>query len=349
MANPKVFHLTNPTPENLKKLWEQSGLAACFHPADFIALKIHFGEPGNTSYLKPHHVWPIVEALKTKCQNYFLTDANTIYLGKRADAVNHLRTAFAHGYDFAPVVIADGLLGHDFEKLKVDFPHFKEVKIGAAIAQANSILTVTHFKGHDVCVFGGALKNLGMGSGCRAAKQQMHSDMKPVVKTDQCTGCAECEKWCPTEAAKMQPATNKSYISPEKCIGCGECVAACRFGAIAINWAGSPESVQEKFVEHAGALIKQKPGKIGYINYLLEISPSCDCYGHSDAPIVPDLGVVASTDPVAIDQACYDLVNKAAGKNIFKTLYPEVNGEVQLAHAEKLGLGSRMYELVEII
>jgi len=196
--------------------------------------------------------------------------------------------------------------------------------------------------------FGGALKNLGMGSGCRAAKQQMHSSVKPKVIDEKCVSCGACEKWCPTDAAVIQPDTHKSKINLDLCIGCGECVAACQYGAININWAGSPESVQEKFVEYCGGIISKKPNKMAYVNFIIDVSPNCDCYGHNDPPIVPNIGVVASTDPVAIDQACIDLVNEAAKEDIFKKLYPRLKGAVQLDYAEKIGLGTREYELIKV-
>jgi uncharacterized Fe-S center protein len=212
---------------------------------------------------------------------------------------------------------------------------------------------VSHFKGHDVVGFGGALKNLGMGSGCRSAKQQMHADVKPKVIEEKCTSCGKCEEWCPTDAALLNievpgSAKKKARIYLEKCIGCGECVAACNFGAININWGGSPISVQEKFVEYCGGIIGKKKNKIAYINFIIDVSPNCDCYGHNDPPVVPDIGIVASLDPVAIDQASLDLVNKAAGKNIFQSLYPDLKESVQLSYAEKIGLGTRDYELIKI-
>jgi len=134
----------------------------------------------------------------------------------------------------------------------------------------------------------------------------------------------------------------------EKCIGCGECLAACRYEAISPAWFGSSSLVQEKMAEYALGAVKNYPKKAIYFNYLLEISPNCDCYGHNDPPVVPDLGVLLSWDPVAIDQACIDLVNQKAGKDIFKNLYSYADWKVQLQYAEKIGLGNRNYKLHEI-
>ncbi|MBU0686491.1 MAG: DUF362 domain-containing protein [Candidatus Margulisbacteria bacterium] len=338
----KVYFINNIT--ELDKLLNQIDLTRYIKSDDYVAGKIHFGEEGNKAYLKPQNIKPIFSAIEKVAPHTFLTDCNTIYKGSRSDSVNHLKTAKKHGYDFAPLIIADGLFGHNVIKVTVDLKHFKEVSLGACIVEADAIVCFTHFKGHDVTGFGGALKNMGMGNGSRAGKQLMHADIKPQVIAKSCTGCGICVKWCPTSAITMDKKIAR--IDLAKCIGCAECIAACRFAAIGISWAGTPNSVQEKIAEYAAGAIKDKKGKIIYFNFLLEISPNCDCYAHNDPPIVPDIGILFSDDPVAIDQASLDLVNQKAGKDIFKELYPNVDGTVQLQYAQKIGLGQRQYELI---
>jgi uncharacterized Fe-S center protein len=351
----KVYLIKDPGQINQLLAW--ADLSKYLKPTNYVALKIHFGEDGNRAYLKPSQVKPVAEAVKKIAPHIFLTDCNTIYKGSRSDAVRHLATAKKHGYDFAPIIIADGLHGHDCTKVEVNLKHYQTVKLGSAIVEADALVCLTHFKGHDVVGFGGALKNLGMGCGGRAGKQLMHADIKPEVNAARCTGCGTCLKWCPGNAIELQVQSSKlkvqgstlpqsAKIDLSKCIGCAECVAACRFGAIAVSWAGEADSVQEKLVEYAAGVIKDKPGKIAYFNFLLEISPNCDCYEHNDPPIVPDLGILFSDDPVAIDQASLDLVNQAAQKDIFRQLYPAVDGTVQLQYAEKIKLGQRSYELI---
>lgn len=330
--------------DRLDWVLSQINLSDYYKSGDFVACKIHFGEPGNTAYLKPRNVKPVIEKILKITPNVFLTDCNTIYRGSRADSVNHFKIALKHQYDFAPVIIADGLFGHDFIKVEVNQKHFKEVNLGSSIVEADAMLCLTHFKGHEVTGFGGAIKNLGMGCGARSGKQLMHAEVRPQVNENRCTGCGTCLKWCPEDAITMKGEV--AFIDQKKCIGCAECVAACRFGAIAISWAGSPTALQEKMSEHALGVAVDKKDKILYVNYILEVSPNCDCYGHNDPPVVPDIGILVSDDPVAIDQASIDLVNQKAGKDIFREIYPDVDGTVQLNYAEKIGLGQRRYELI---
>jgi hypothetical protein len=315
-----------------------------------LALKIHFGEIGNSAYLKPANIKPLIEKVKKLKALPFLTDANTLYKGTRSDAVNHMLTAYKHGYDFQnmgiPVIIADGLTGKESIQVSVNLKHFKEVKIAAAACHAECMIVLTHFKGHDVTGFGGCLKNVGMGLGSRAGKQMMHADVRPIVNKEKCTACGTCVKWCPTSAIKM--INNKAVIDTGKCIGCGECVASCNFGAIAISYAGSPASVQEKMVEYFYGVWKDKKDKIVFFNFLTDISPNCDCYGRNDPPVAPDIGLLASYDPVAIDQASVDMVNKRTGSDKFREIYPDIDWSVQLSYAESLGIGTRQYELTEI-
>lgn len=315
------------------------------------AIKIHFGEMGNNAYLKPAAIKPIIDKIKASGALAFLTDANTLYKGTRGDAVNHMQTAYKHRFTFEntglPVIIADGLTGKESVTVPVNLKHFKEVRISSAAVHADSIVTLTHFKGHEVTGFGGAIKNIGMGFGSRAGKQTMHSDLKPNVTNEKCTACGNCIKWCPTSAIAWGP-DGKAFIDHEKCIGCGECIASCKFNAIAISWASSPTDLQEKIAEYFYGVWKDKKDKMVFFNFLTDIAPGCDCFPASDPPVVPDIGFLASYDPVAIDQASIDLVNKAAGKDIFREVHHGIDWSVQLSYAESLRIGERSYKLIEL-
>lgn len=320
---------------------------------DSVAAKLHFGEPGNTAYLKPQYVKPIIEKIKSFGAKPFLTDANTLYKGGRSDSRSHLNAAAKHGYTpeamGVPIIIADGMDCHFAEKVPVNLKHFKEVSIAKAAADADALVALSHFKGHDCTGFGGAVKNVGMGLGTKAGKAQMHSDVVPAVDLNTCTGDGGCVPWCPTKAITLEKG--KAKIDLKKCIGCGECVAVCPTGAIAISWAGMPDSLQEKMAEYAFGALKSKKGKALFFNFILEVSPNCDCYSHNDPPIVPDIGVLASTDIVAIDQASIDLINSTDGRikgsDKFRSIYPDIDWSVQLRYAERIGLGNREYELIE--
>jgi hypothetical protein len=293
----EVFFSKDPT--KAADLFETAGLGELITPGEEVALKIHFGEPGNTAYLKPHMVNGIRDKVKGPGGKPFYTDANTLYKGPRDNTKDHLKVARDHGFE--PVVISEE---NDHETIEVNQKHFKKVFIAGFAARAKTMIALTHFKGHDTTGFGGALKNIGMGLGTRLGKLRMHQDCEhcPEVKT--------CRK-------------NQAI---ESCL------------------VGSPALVQEKMVEYAYGVVKNK--KTGYISFLTDISPNCDCYDHNDPPIVPDIGVLASLDPVAIDQASVDLVNQAGGKDMFRALYPNVDWSVQLRYAEEIGLGSRKYDLV---
>jgi uncharacterized Fe-S center protein len=283
-----------------------------------------------------------------------------------------LNTAFENGFTesvvHAPILIADGLRGNSAIKVRIDKPIFKTVSIAREIYMADVLITVTHFKGHELSGFGGALKNLGMGCSSREGKLSQHSNISPQVKKKECKGCEICLSWCPQSAISMVSSEsgtkNKpsiAFIDSKNCIGCGECILACPSSAIQIQWNESIPIFQKKMVEHAYGAIQKKKGKTLYLNFLTQISPACDCYGYSDAPIVNDIGILSSEDPVAIDLASVDLVNGESGnrssklpgawkpgENKFRAIYPEVDWNIQLAYAEEIGMGNRDYELIKI-
>lgn len=358
--------------DKLDILLDRTDLKEKIKEKDLVAIKLHFGEKGNTAYVRPIFLRKIVDRVKNYKGKPFLTDTNTLYTGTRSEAVSHLGTAYEHGFAEsavnAPVLIADGLRGNSAVRVRIDKPIFKTVSIAHAIHMADALIGVTHFKGHELSGFGGTLKNLGMGCASREGKLSQHSNISPKVKAKACKGCESCLPWCPSEAISMITAEVEgkgkppvALIDSKKCIGCGECILTCPTGAIQIQWNESIPLFQKKMVEHAFGAVQKKKGKSLFLNFLTQISPACDCYGFSDTPIVNDIGVLASNDPVAIDQASVDLVNQQegnrsskltrnfeAGRDKFRALYPEVDWNIQLSHAEGIGLGTRKYELIKI-
>lgn len=337
-------------------------LSTAVSKGDLTAVKLHFGERGNKAYVPPPLVKPVVEAIKKAGARPFLTDANTLYVGSRSDSAAHLETAHLHGFSFeamgCPVIIADGLRGGSYVEVEVDGRHLKKVKLAHDLAKADAIVCVTHFKGHELAGFGGSIKNLGMGGGARGAKLAMHSDIVPQIKAEKCTACGRCAQNCPAGAIRVK---KHARIDPKKCIGCGSCIVVCPEHAVRNGWDSGPRAMQEKMAEHLAGFAKLHKGKMAYLNFIINVSPACDCYGRTDPYIVPDIGVCASLDPVAVDQASVDLVNRAEGlkgtalkkalkpgTDKFRDIYPDVDWSIQLRYAEELGLGSREYRLVEI-
>ena len=345
----------------LDLLLEKSGIGAIATGGETVAVKMHFGESSDTGHVKPRFVRRIVSWLQRRGTRPFLTDTNTLYRGARADSVDHIRTAVEHGFTLsavgAPVIIADGLRGTTEAKIEFEGKLLSEASFGHEFLKADSILSVAHFKGHELSGFGGALKNVGMGCASRTGKLEQHSTTRPYVRPS-CIACGICSPWCPVSAISVG---EQAVIDDERCIGCGECVVVCPAGAIAIRWDESTDIFQMKMVEYVKAISSVRRGRIGYINFITDVHPLCDCYGTKKRPIVRDVGVVASLDPVAIDQACYDLVNEAPvapgaelsevyrrGGDKFRDLHPDVDPTVQLRHGEELEVGSRDYELIEI-
>jgi len=346
----------------LGKLFETAGFKRLAGEGLLAAVKLHFGELGNDTFISPVLVRAIVDKLKKYGAKPFLTDTGTLYSGSRHNAVDHLGTASLHGFTpetaGAPVLIADGLRGNAWREIKVGLKHFKTVKIASAVLDADSLLVVSHFKGHEMAGFGGAIKNLAMGCAPAAGKRDQHS---PRFKVGQgkCVGCAECLKVCPQKAISL--AEKKAQVDPKLCIGCGECLTVCKTKALYMDWETEIGPFTEKMVEYAYGAVKGRRAKTGYFNFLVNITPDCDCVSWSDAPIVPDIGILASSDPVAIDKACLDLVNRQAGlagtllaenlapgEHKFQGLWKHTQSALQLSYAEEIGLGQQDYELLEI-
>jgi len=350
-------------PDKLQRLLGHLDLAKAVSPRNLVAIKLHFGEKGNTGFIRPVLIRRIVDVIKAMGARPFLTDANTLYSGTRGDSVSHLITAIENGFAYsvvgAPIIIADGMRGATYSEVEIHQETIRTAYIAREIVESDVLVSVAHFKGHELAGFGGTIKNLGMGCAARKGKMAQHADLAPKIKKKKCIGCGECAGHCAQSAITMDDG--KARIDPERCVGCGECILICPNGAISVNWNADTLRFQKRIVEYTLAVLKGKQDRAFFVNALTQISPACDCAPNTDAPIIQDLGFLASRDPVAIDQASVDLVNrqaglehscltggKAPGEDKFRAVYPQVDWSIQLAHAEAVGLGSREYDLITI-
>ena len=311
-------------------------------PLDFkkkIPLKVHFGENKCTTFIEPKNFEGIISYLKENKADAYYTETNVLYRGERTKKESHTALAVKHGFTQIPIKIADGEIGEEYTEVKISSgKHFKSCKIGTEIAKQKQLIVIAHFKGHMSAGFGGALKQLSMGCAARGGKLAMHANAKPILNPLECKKCHTCVKNCPVDACIID--TLIPHIDYAKCIGCAKCIAVCPYGAIKINWlsTGQKEFV-EKMAEYA--LAAQKEKKVIYINFVLNVTKECDCMGTEQKPIYKDLGILASTNPVALDKACLDILNKKEGKKTF-------GGEHIFAHAEEIGLGTQEYQLIEL-
>jgi uncharacterized Fe-S center protein len=318
---------------------------------DFAALKIHFGESGNTGYIKPAWLGGLVGEIRQKTRHAFLTDSNTLYVGHRSNSIDHLRLAWSHGFTpeatGLPVIIADGLIGRDKQEPRSPQARTASSKIASAILDADALVGLAHVTGHVQTGLGAAIKNVGMGCASRAGKLEQHSVTHPRVNAKQCRDCGVCMSFCP-EGAIVQ-AEGHVVIEPAKCIGCGECLVVCKYGAIKMRWDEDSRRLQEKMAEYAKRVVDHFKGKAVFVSFLIQVTKDCDCMARNQKPVVPDLGILASLDPVAADQATADLLVAAGGgKDPLRAGY-DIDWSGQLAHGEKIGLGHRAYKLVEIV
>ena len=354
--------------KKLAKLMKKAGIENIDFENKFVAIKIHFGEPGNLAYLRPNYAKTVVDVVKKLGGKPFLTDCNTLYVGQRKNALDHLEAAYENG--FSPfstgchVIIGDGLKGTDDVEVPVEGGEYvKTAKIGRAIMDADIFISLNHFKGHEAAGFGGALKNIGMGCGSRAGKMEQHRSGKPSVDIKKSKKCHLCAKNCAHGAISFDE-NGKAHIDHNKCVGCGRCLGACNFDAIYNNNSHAKELLNKKMAEYSKAVLAGRPNF--HINLVLDISPYCDCHAENDVPILPDIGMFASFDPVALDQACADACNaeqpipgSKLDENMhskdfedyhdhFKNTTPQSEWKSCLEHAEKIGLGTRQYEIIKV-
>ncbi len=347
----------------LTRLLDAAGIEQVIQRGNLTAIKIHFGEKGGHAYIRPTFARRVVDRVKALGGKPFLTDSCTLYPGERKEAVSALTCGIENGFAYAvagaPLILSDGLRGQSARRVAIPGKILQSVSIGQEILEADTLIALSHFKCHELTGFGGTLKNLGMGCSSREGKLEQHSNVAPRVAEKFCTACAACLRACAHGAIAF--FEGKARIDAEKCAGCGRCITVCEEKAIQIQWNEEAPLVMRKMAEYALGAVQDKREKTLFVNFITQVSPACDCYGHSDAPIVADIGILASRDPVALDQACADLVNQAQGLantalanglepggDKFRGVHPDIDWEITLEHAEKLGLGSRDYDLIRL-
>lgn len=354
-------------PTKLQRLIRAAGIEKIDMEGKFVAIKMHFGELGNLGFLRPNYAKAVADMVKAQGGSPFLTDCNTLYVGSRKNALEHLYCAWENGFTpmtvGCPILIGDGLKGTDDVQVPVaNGEYVKQAKIGRAVMDADVLISLTHFKGHEMAGFGGAIKNIGMGCGSRAGKKEMHCNGKPTIHADACRGCRLCQKECANDALHFDEETRKMHLDDSRCVGCGRCIGACNFDAIEFsNWAAVKE-MNCRMAEYTKAVLDGRPSF--HISLVVDVTPCCDCHSENDAAILPNIGMFASFDPLALDQACVDACLKAQplpGTQLtdrmaepdfhdhhdhFENTTPDAEYKSCLAHSEKIGIGSRAYELV---
>ena len=365
MAASKVYFTTFHTTleENIQQKLSRLLLTAGMDQIDFknryVAIKMHFGEPGNLAYLRPNYAKTVADLVRQLGGKPFLTDCNTLYVGGRKNALDHIESAYVNG--FTPyttgchIIIADGLKGSDDVAVPVDGEYVKNARIGRALMDADIVISLTHFKGHEATGIGGTIKNLGMGGGSRAGKKEMHADGKPTVNESKCIGCGACRKICAHDAPTIE--NRKMHIDTNKCVGCGRCIAVCPMDAIEGVYDPNGHLLNCKMAEYAKAVVQGRPSF--HISLAMDISPNCDCHPENDVPVIPNVGMFASFDPVALDEACAEMCSRMprnpnasfediSSDDLFHAVHTVTHWQDQTEHGEKIGLGSREYELIEI-
>ena len=356
-------------PTKLQKLIRAAGIGQIDMDGRFVAIKMHFGELGNISYLRPNYARAVVDVVKELGGNPFLTDCNTLYPGSRKNALEHLECAWQNGFTpltvGCPLMIADGLRGTDDVEVPVQGGEYvTAAKIGRAVMDADVFISLTHFKGHECTGFGGAIKNIGMGCGSRAGKAEQHNNGMPQVSQKRCRGCGRCQRECANSGLVFDEAAKKMRVDPDHCLGCGRCLGACAFDAISFTSDNAVQVLNRRMAEYTKAVVDGRPQF--HISLVVDVSPNCDCHGENDVPILPNIGMFASFDPLALDQACVDaclaaqpMPGSQLARNMaapgfhdhhdhFTNSTPESEWQSCLEHAEKIGLGRRQYELIKL-
>ena len=350
--------------QKLTRLMKTAGMGDIDFQDKFVAIKLHFGEPGNLAFLRPNWARTVADFVKERGGKPFLTDCNTLYVGGRKNALDHMDSAMLNGFNpmttGCQIIIGDGLKGSDEVEVPVAGGEYvKNAKIGRAVMDADVFISLTHFKGHEEAGFGGCLKNIGMGCGSRAGKMEQHNAGKPHVAQKHCIGCGQCRKICAHGAPIIE--NGKAHIDHDRCVGCGRCIAVCPKDAVRIDWDETTTNLNCKIAEYTKAVVDGRP--CFHISLVIDVSPNCDCRSENDMAIVPNVGMFASFDPVALDMACVDAVNaqtplrgsaaddahaKAHVHDHFQRLHPDTNWRSCLEHGEKIGIGTREYELIKI-
>ena len=336
--------------EAVGKVLEATGFAGLLRKLDMVAVKVHVGEKNNTTHIKPELAAEAVKISTAAGAQPFITDTATLYKGERENAVKHTIHAYRHGFHLrrtgAPFIPVDGLSGSDEAEVAVDGELHDKVKVAGQILLADAMVVISHATGHMGSGLGAAIKNVGMGLSSRSGKMRQHSSITPEVVADKCENCGKCRKWCPTEAISEREGV--SYIAQENCIGCGECIAVCRYGAVKFDFAIESAVLQKSMAEHAAGVIRHFGPKAVYVNVLIDMTRNCDCLNKRQKKAVPDIGILGSTDIVAIDQATVDITARAFGTSLAEKFHPSLDPAIQIIHAEKVGMGSRAYRLQEL-
>jgi uncharacterized Fe-S center protein len=331
-------------------LFEAAEVASRIARRDLVAIKIHVGEQGNTTHMRPELVRELVQRVKGSRAFPFLTETSTLYKGQRENGIKHILLAHGHGFSIervgAPFIMADGLVGNTEAQVEIQGELHRTVRVAREVLSADALLVVSHPTGHPGTGMGACLKNLGMGLASRMGKMRQHSAVMPEVISERCQLCKKCQRWCPQGAIEERGGV--SIILEEKCIGCGECLAVCRFDAVRYDFGTESAELQRSMVEHAWGAVKDKAGKCFYFNVLVDMTKDCDCFGTKQKKILPDLGILGSEDPVALDAATLEITREKAGKDLGDLSYPHLDPMVQILHAEKLGMGSARFALEKV-
>ncbi len=347
----EIYYIPKTSDKNFEKLLSKLNFDI-IEPNSFVALKTHFGEEGNTTFIKPQIYKPLVKILLEKKCLPFFTDTNTIYTGKRSNAITHIKLAEKHGFKIdlfdIPVIIADGIKGNNYVEVEINLKHFKKAKVASDIYYSDFLICLSHFKGHMLFGFAGAIKNLGMGCAARPGKYLLHNVLKPKFEIKRCIGCWRCIKYCPTGALKIDTINNTVVFNVEECAGCAECIHICERKVFSIPWDLSYKDVQERTVEYAYAVLKNKTKKVFFINFLSNITKDCDCINKTQKPAIEDIGIVAGDDPVAVDFASFEIVKNYYGKDLFKEFWGNIDYTPQIEYAQEIGLGTKDYKLFEV-
>ncbi len=334
--------------EKLKNVIIRERLLGFIEEKDMVAVKTHFGESSRSGYPRPVFLKNLGELVREKKALPFMTETSTLYKGNRDNAVIHIEHAIRQGFGFEntgmSIIMSDGLYGDEEVEVVINGKIYKSVKLASLIVKSQALVCVSHFTGHMIAGFGAAIKNMGMGCASRKGKMNQHSTAKPQIIPGICTKCRQCVIWCPEQAVSL--GAESAEIDSAKCIGCGECLAVCRFDAVQYDWGATYEELQKKVVEHAFGVYKAKEGKALYINILTRISKDCDCMPVYEN-ICGDIGVLVSDDPVALDAASLDLVEKYAGKKISEMAH-DIPYRYQIDYAKEIGFGDAEYDLVEV-